>query len=76
MNYKKYLRQFGLGLGIGAIAILTSTLTKAICDTPLGYAPPSVKNTLKICFATGVGTVVMLFSLEQGEVNVDGIFPK
>ena len=76
MNYKKYLRQFGVGLGIGGIAILTSTLSNAICSTPLGYAPPSVKNTFKSCIATGVGTVGMLKILEVSEVNVDEVFPK
>ena len=76
MNYKKYLKQFGVGVGISWIGMLVSVLLNEILNQPLGYATPSVKNTFKNSVASGVGTVGMLFILEQGELDVDGIFPK
>ena len=73
---KKYLKQFGVGVGIGWIGMFVSVLTGEIFNQPLGYATPSVKNVAKNSVASGLATMGMLFILEQGEVNCDGIFPR
>ena len=76
MNYKRYLKQFGVGVGASWIGMLVSALSNGLVSTPLGYATPSVKNIFKNSIAGGVGTVGMLKILEVSEVNVDEVFPK
>ena len=63
-------------MGISWIGMFGSVLTNEIFNIPSGYSNPSVKNTFKNSIASGIGTMGMLFILEQGELDVDGIFPK
>ena len=73
---KKYLKQFGVGVGIRWIGMFVSILNGEIFNQPLGYATPSVKNVAKNSLASGLATIGMLLIIEQRGANVDGVFPK
>ena len=46
-GYKKYLKQFGVGVGIGWIGMFGSALSGGIFNQTLGYATPNFKNVAK-----------------------------
>ena len=75
MNYKKYLKQFGVGVGINLVGISMSEIT-SIFYKSCYYETPTVKNLIGKSISLGFGTIGMLFILEELELNVDGIFPK